>query len=282
MLAKRPAQSPQKHQAKHPPARQPILTNLRASPTSKDALDAPHLRAYSAFLLSFLCLDTQATECPDWPPARAQAEITALQKQIDLWDDSYHRAGRSLIADELYDQVPLRLSEWQANASQLAPRPNPCARQVARLPTPSPTPAWTSCTMVVPSTPGSRSQECLDSTQGRRRGGDTDLPQRPAGSGDQSRRRAHMARTGPPRRARLPASPSNCHSRWICWCKANSIGALTDHVQAQAGSLNARGTVAGLMARKTLSAEHAAGIGLFVWDWPQGPASLPARIASPG
>ncbi|VVN46779.1 DNA ligase B [Pseudomonas fluorescens] len=55
---------------------------------------------------------------------------------------------------------------------------------------------------------------------------------------------------------------------------------VTDHVQAQSGSLNARGTVAGLMARKALSAEHAAQIGLFVWDWPQGPASLPARVAA--
>lgn len=44
---------------------------------------------------------------------------------------------------------------------------------------------------------------------------------------------------------------------------------LTQHVQARAGSVNARATVAGLMNRKTLSAEQAAGIGLFVWDWPQ-------------
>jgi len=55
---------------------------------------------------------------------------------------------------------------------------------------------------------------------------------------------------------------------------------LTDHVQAQAGSLNARSTVAGLMARKVLSAEQAGGIGLFVWDWPQGPANLPERVAA--
>src|SRR3990167_4916938 len=73
----------------------------------------PDLRALLGFILSFLCLSTQATECPGWPPTRAQAEISALQKQIDLWDDSYHRAGRSLVADELYDQARLRLNEWQ-------------------------------------------------------------------------------------------------------------------------------------------------------------------------
>jgi DNA ligase (NAD+) len=54
---------------------------------------------------------------------------------------------------------------------------------------------------------------------------------------------------------------------------------LTGHVQAKVGSLNARSTVAGLMARKELAPEQGAGIGLFIWDWPQGPASLPARVA---
>jgi DNA ligase (NAD+) len=43
---------------------------------------------------------------------------------------------------------------------------------------------------------------------------------------------------------------------------------LEGHVQAEAGSANARGTVAGLMARKQLT--RGAGIGLFVWDWPTG------------
>jgi len=38
--------------------------------------------------------------------------------------------------------------------------------------------------------------------------------------------------------------------------------------------------VAGLMARKVLSTEQAAGIDLFVWDWPQGPASTPAQAAA--
>jgi DNA ligase (NAD+) len=55
---------------------------------------------------------------------------------------------------------------------------------------------------------------------------------------------------------------------------------LTDHVQAKAGSLNARSMVAGLMARKALDPKHADNIRLFVWDWPQGPATVPERIAA--
>ena len=72
-----------------------------------------HLRVFFGFLLIIFCLTTKAGECPDWPPTRALDEITSLQKQIDLWDDSYHRGGRSLVADELYDQSRTRLTEWR-------------------------------------------------------------------------------------------------------------------------------------------------------------------------
>lgn len=54
---------------------------------------------------------------------------------------------------------------------------------------------------------------------------------------------------------------------------------LEDHVQATDGSRNARGIVAGLMARKQLSPAEAAGIGLLVWDWPAGPATQGERLA---
>ena len=73
----------------------------------------PNLRLFFGFLLILTCLTANAADCPDWPLARALDEINALQKRIDLWDDSYHREGRSLVADELYDQSRIRLSEWR-------------------------------------------------------------------------------------------------------------------------------------------------------------------------
>ena len=73
----------------------------------------PNLRLFFGFLLTLTCLTANAAECPDWQPARAQEEIITLQLQIDRWDDSYHREGRSLIADELYDQSRARLTEWR-------------------------------------------------------------------------------------------------------------------------------------------------------------------------
>ena len=60
-----------------------------------------NLRLSFTCLLIFSCLNAHADQCPDWPPERALIEVTALQKQIETWDDHYHRQGRSLVADEL-------------------------------------------------------------------------------------------------------------------------------------------------------------------------------------
>lgn len=84
----------------------------------------PNLRLFFAFLLTLASQTATATECPDWPPARAQDEITTLQLQIDRWDDSYHREGQSLIADELYDQSRTRLTEWR-ECFDSGPSPEP-------------------------------------------------------------------------------------------------------------------------------------------------------------
>ena len=74
--------------------------------------------------LSLVGLSSHATQCPNWPAAQAQNEISALQQQIDQWDDAYHRQGRSLIADELYDQSRLRLNQWrQCFQQHSAPEP---------------------------------------------------------------------------------------------------------------------------------------------------------------
>lgn len=81
------------------------------------------LRLFSVVLLSFIHLIAYAA-CPEWPAATAQNEITTLQKQIDQWDEAYHREGRSLLADDLYDQARLRLNEWrQCFQRPAAPQP---------------------------------------------------------------------------------------------------------------------------------------------------------------
>src|SRR5690606_6147877 len=54
-----------------------------------------------------------AQACPDWSAERAAVELRQLAAQLARWDDAYHREGRSLIADELYDQARARLAHWQ-------------------------------------------------------------------------------------------------------------------------------------------------------------------------
>ena len=239
----------------------------------------PDLRALLGFILSLLCLSTQATECPGWPPTRAQAEISALQKQIDLWDDSYHRAGRSLVADELYDQARLRLSEWQECFSAgTSPEPlrtagGPVAHPIAhtglgKLHEGRAVDTWLkgrSNVWIQPKVDG------VAVTLIYRKGQLVQAISRGDGLTGQDWTTPARQIVGIPQQL---SQPLDLLVQGELYLRA------TDHVQAQAGSLSARGTVAGLMARKTLSAEHAAGIGLFVWDWPQGPADLPARIAA--
>src|SRR5690606_32906219 len=50
------------------------------------------------------------------------------------------------------------------------------------------------------------------------------------------------------------------------------------HVQARDGSSGLRGLAAGAMARGELDEQRAAQVGLFVWDWPDGPATMEERL----
>ncbi|MEK1907280.1 MAG: NAD-dependent DNA ligase LigB, partial [Pseudomonas sp.] len=53
---------------------------------------------------------------------------------------------------------------------------------------------------------------------------------------------------------------------------------LPGHVQARDGGAGARGKVAGALARKQLDRQTAVQIGLFVWDWPNGPDAISERL----
>lgn len=236
------------------------------------------LRVFFSFLLMIFCLTTHATECPNWPTSRALDEITSLQKQIDLWDDSYHRGGRSLVADELYDQSRARLTEWRTcfdlgqSAEPLrtagGTMPHPIAHTgLEKLHDGRAVEAWLkgrSDVWIQPKIDG------VAVTLIYRKGLLTQAISR--GDGINGQDWTASAR-------QIAAIPQQLSEPLDLLLQGELYWRLTDHVQARAGSLNARATVAGLMARKKLSTEQAAGIGLFVWDWPQGPASLPARIA---
>ncbi|MCK1790803.1 NAD-dependent DNA ligase LigB [Pseudomonas violetae] len=237
------------------------------------------MRLLIAVLLTFLSLATLAAQCPDWPPLRAQDEINARQKQIDLWDDSYHRQGRSMVADELYDQARAQLTTWQ-QCFTLGVSADPLRTAGGSIPHPIPH------TGLAKLSDGAAVEDWLKGrsevwVQPKVDGVAVSLVYEQGvlvqaisrGNGVQGKDWTASAR-------QIAGIPQQLSQPRDLVVQGELYWRLDGHVQANAGSLNARGNVAGLMARKQLSAEDAAGIGLFVWEWPEGPVNLIARIAA--
>jgi DNA ligase (NAD+) len=233
-------------------------------------------------VLAFLILAPTpaiAAPCPDWPNERAGLEVAALQRQIDAWDDSYHRLGRSLVADELYDQFRTQLSQWRS-CFDLPPPADPLRSTGGKVPHPvahtgldklkdtAAVRAW------LQNRQGIWAQPKVDGvavTLIYREGRLHQAISR--GDGVQGHDWTATAR-------KIGAIPQRLRRPSDLLVQGELYWRLNDHVQARSGSLNARATVAGLMARKELTSEEASGIGLFTWDWPEGPATLPEREAA--
>lgn len=231
-------------------------------------------------LLALLLPTAQASECPPWDAAKAIRQMGALQTQVTQWDDRYHRQGASAIADELYDQSRLRLENWRRCFPEHAPPP-PSPLATAAGPVPHPivhtgvgkhaeqhsVAAWLKGreeVWVQPKVDG------VAVTLVYRQGSLHQLISR--GDGVRGQDWSIAARSISAIPATLPQPVDLVLQGELYWRYAG-------HVQATAGSDNARSKVAGLMARNTLSMEDGANLGLFVWDWPEGPATLPERLA---
>ncbi|PYC37849.1 NAD-dependent DNA ligase LigB [Pseudomonas soli] len=229
-------------------------------------------------LLPILIASAQAGQCPDWSVSQANAEMARLGETLARWDDHYHRQGKSLVADELYDQSRQRqlLLQRCFNLPDAAPAPLASARGpiahpivhtgVDKLPDEQAMRRWLADkrdVWIQPKVDGvavslvyqkGRLVRLLsrgDGVQGH----------------DWSR---HIPSLGAITR-QLP-QPVDLVLQGELYKR------LEGHVQAQAGSLNARGNVAGLMARKQLDTALGASIGLFVWDWPHGPQTQAERL----
>ncbi|MBU6960203.1 NAD-dependent DNA ligase LigB [Pseudomonas sp. CVAP len=238
----------------------------------------PTLRLLIGFWLIVTCLNANANSCPDWLPTRAQAEITALQEQIERWDDSYHRQGHSLVADEIYDQSRAHLKAWRECFERTATPENPLrtARGTVTHPIPHTgleklidgraVEAWLKTRDDIWAQP---KVDGVAVTLIYREGQLQQAISR--GDGINGQDWTASARN-------IAAIPQQLPQPLDLLLQGELYWRLTDHVQAKHGSLNARSAVAGLMARKELSPVDANGIGLFVWDWPQGPTSLPERL----
>jgi len=241
------------------------------------------LRAISAALVALappLVPLTHAAACPDWPPARAARELPALAEQIARWDAAYHRDGQSLVDDARYDQARARLEQWSQcfPAAARAPQPlaaaaGPLAHPVAhtglaKLADQAAMEAWVAGQddlWVQPKVDGVAVSlvyqdgalvQAISRGDGRH-GQDWTASARQIGA--------------------IPAQLDSGPGRLLL--QGELYWRLAQHVQAEAGGAGARGKVAGLLARQALSRAQGAGIGLFVWDWPDGPEDMAARLA---
>ncbi len=235
------------------------------------------LRLFSILLLSFIHLIAYAA-CPDWPAPTALNEIATLQKQIDQWDDAYHREGRSLIADELYDQSRTRLNQWR-KCFKLSSPPDPLRTASGSIAHPIAHTGLDKLHEAAAAEMWLRDRENVW-IQPKIDGVAVTLIYR-SGVLHQtiSRGDGVHGQDWTPSAQKIAAIPQRLSQPLDLVVQGELYWRLNQHVQARAGSVNARATVAGLMSRKSLSAEQAAGIGLFVWDWPQGPLYLPERIS---
>ncbi|WDU62624.1 NAD-dependent DNA ligase LigB [Pseudomonas poae] len=235
------------------------------------------MRFLIALLFSALPLWAWAESCPD----AARTQVDALAGQIRQWDDSYHRLGQSPVSDELYDQARQRLAHWRKCVAQPATAPeNPLAGARGTLLHPV---AHTGLEKLadepaVSAWLGSRQdvwvQPKVDGvavTLEYRGGRLSQVISR--GDGVLGQDWSASARKLPGIVQQLPEPIDLVLQGELYW-------RLDGHVQSARGGLNARSKVAGLMNRKQLNDTEAAGIGLFVWAWPEGPASYTERLAS--
>ncbi|BBH43963.1 NAD-dependent DNA ligase LigB [Pseudomonas sp. KU43P] len=229
-------------------------------------------------LLILPILTAQAHECPPWSATRAATEAASLRKTLERWDDHYHRLGKALVADELYDQSRQYLThlhqcfalegELDSLASARGPIPHPIPHTgVDKLPDETAVARWMAGKQMVwiqPKVDGVAAS--LIYRQGRL----VKLLSRGDGlrGHDWSRHIPH-----------LEAIPQQLSQPLDLTLQGELYLRLPAHVQAEAGSAGARGTVAGLLARKQLDREGGARIGLFVWDWPHGPSRQAERLA---
>lgn len=223
-------------------------------------------------------LAAQAANCPDWPASRAKVELTALGEQIARWDHAYHNLGRSLVADELYDQARERLQTWhQCFPDALDALPEPLAGSTGKIAHPvAQTGLRKHNDAAVAEWIASRGDLWI---QPKVDGVAVTLVYR-AGVLQQaiSRGDGRHGQDWTARAWQLPGIPTRLPEPLDAVLQGELYWRLDNHVQSRDGGAGARGKVAGLMARQSLNEQEAGKVGLFVWDWPDGPAQMPERL----
>ncbi|SEN33099.1 NAD-dependent DNA ligase LigB [Halomonas caseinilytica] len=223
---------------------------------------------------------TLLAACPDWSEGRAEREIIALHDRLAAWNRAYRRDGSSPVDDDIYDQAQARLDAWRD-----------CFPGISVASSPSPAHASGELPHPVPQAGLDKLDDAVEAGAWLARREDVWLQPKVDGVAVTlvyERGRLHRAisrgdgRTGQDWTAsvrRIPEVPTQLPTQQRIVVLGELYRRLDDHVQAERGTAGARSEVAGWLARETLGDAEARRIGLFVWDWPDGPAALPERLA---
>ena len=225
----------------------------------------------------------QARDCPPWSSTQAQQEMAALTARVDGWNHAYRVAGQSPVDDAVYDQALQQLGAWRRCFPAQAPalpahlgdaggtvRAPVAQTGLAKLPDAAALAAWMRARpaddlWVQPKADGVA--VTLLYVGGRLR--------QAVSRGDGVHGSDWTAKA-----ARLQAIPQRLpHAPPRVVLQGELYWRVPDHVQVRDGGVNARSAVAGALARTHLDAATAQRIGLFVWDWPSGPADMAQRLA---
>ncbi|MBD9482958.1 NAD-dependent DNA ligase LigB [Pseudomonas sp. PDM14] len=238
------------------------------------------MQRWIALPLCLFACAIAAQPCPDWSATRADDELQHLGRQIAEWDRAYHQQGRALVSDEVYDQSRQQLEHWQrcfphspnhgSDALQGAggDSAHPVAQTgLAKLKDEQALQQWLS------GREGLWIQPKVDGVAVTLLYRDSRL-QRMVSRGDGLRGQDWSAHA-----QRIAAVPKTLPLRGEVILQGELYWRLREHVQAERGSVGARSQVAGALNRTRLDDASAAAIGLFVWDWPNGPATMEARLS---
>ncbi|WP_233983259.1 NAD-dependent DNA ligase LigB [Pectobacterium versatile] len=220
---------------------------------------------------------TVAAVCPDWDNTRAGKEIDALRHQLEQWDGVYYIEGKSPIEDDVYDQLREQLNEWlgcfqaqnaiPARLPDNGKQPHPVAHTgLKKLSDRRQLVQWIAQRedlWIQPKVDG------VAVTLVYQHGKLVSAVSR--GNGLQGEDWTEKVRLIPG----IPHLLTDASSSLVL--QGELFLKMTDHRQRTQGGVNARSVVAGEMRRHQPSSVLSQ-IGLFVWEWPDGPKTMPERL----
>ena len=229
-------------------------------------------------LLILLYSTPGLADCPVWPPARAQQEVARLHEQLAQWSEDYWKQGASAVNDEVYDRLSERLAYW---------------RRCFSLPASDDLETPPIVGTVVHPVAHTGVRKLADEHQlARWMAGKHHLWVQPKVDGVAVTLvyRNGVLQQAISRGNGLKGEDWTANVRQILSIPQQVQGALANsvlqgelfllrdgHSQKQMGGVNARAKVAGAMMRNTPS-PLLRDIGLFIWAWPDGPATMEQRL----